>query len=73
MWDLKNEKIFFGLKLAVKKSVKKHEQLFISYGDRANSFLLVEYGFALPYNRFDFYRVDNVTLKTFFDKEEPFF
>ena len=47
-------------------SIKKHEQLHITYGERANSFLLVEYGFAIPDNRFDFYRRSNLTLSTFY-------
>jgi hypothetical protein len=42
------------------------EEMFITYGARANSFLLVEYGFAIRDNKFDFNRVNNVTAKTFF-------
>ncbi len=37
--------------------IKKHDELFICYGERANSYLLVEYGFAIPDNKYDFVRV----------------
>ena len=46
--------------------MKQHEQLHITYGERANSFLLVEYGFAIPENRYDFVRRSNLTLATFY-------
>ena len=67
VWDLDNESIGFGLKLFSKNySIKKHEQLHICYGERANSFLLIEYGFAIPDNRFDFVRRSNLTLASFY-------
>ena len=46
--------------------IKKHQQLHITYGERANSFLLVEYGFAIPENRYDFVRRSDLTIKTFY-------
>jgi len=39
------------------------EELLISYGERANSFLIVEYGFALPDNRYDFFRFKGINLE----------
>ena len=42
------------------------EELFITYGARANSFLLVEYGFAIMDNKYDFNRVKDITVNTFF-------
>lgn len=73
MWDLTNPAICFGLKLQKQKSVKKHEQVYITYGERANSFLLVEYGFAIPYNQFDYLRVNNVTIIDFCAEVTPDF
>ena len=68
MWDLNaDDHIGFGLKLINKNySLKRHEQLHISYGERANSFLLTEYGFAIPENRYDYVRRSNLTLKSFY-------
>ena len=67
VWDLDNEQIFFGLKLLNKNySIKKHEQLHITYGERSNSFLIVEYGFTLKNNQFDFVRRKELTIGTFY-------
>ena len=65
-----NDKIFFGLKLLNKNySIKKHEQLHITYGERSNSFLIVEYGFTLKNNQFDFVRRKQVTIDTFYPSQ----
>ena len=40
--------------------------MYITYGERANSFLLTEYGFAIPNNRYDFVRRSNLGLATFY-------
>ena len=70
MWDLDDDKIFFGLKLLNKNyTIKKHEQLHITYGERSNSFLIVEYGFALKNNQYDFVRRKKLTIDTFFPEE----
>jgi len=71
VWDLKDANIAFGLKLYKNQTVKQNEQIFICYGERSNSFLLVEYGFAIPMNNYDFYRVNNVTIADFCDTEIP--
>jgi hypothetical protein len=70
VWDLKNPEIGFGLRLTnsnmfMEYELKKHEEVTICYGERANSYLLIEYGFAIPNNKFDFVRVNDVTLKSF--------
>ena len=70
VWDLKDDSIGVGLKVADGRRVKRHQQLFITYGDRANSFLLVEYGFSVPDNPFDFVRRSELTLSTFYSQEE---
>jgi hypothetical protein len=36
--------------------LEEGEEINISYGERANSFLLIEYGFTIPDNRYDFVR-----------------
>jgi hypothetical protein len=71
VWDLNDSNIAFGLKLYKNQTVKQHEQIFICYGERSNSFLLVEYGFAIPNNCYDFYRVNNITIADFSETELP--
>ena len=38
----------------------------ITYGERSNSFLLVEYGFTIKSNRYDFVRVKDVCIEDFY-------
>ncbi len=38
-------------------SIKKGEELRLFYGERSNRFLLCEYGFCLPDNKYDYYRL----------------
>lgn len=52
----------FGLTTFKNYTVGKHEELFITYGERANSFLLIEYGFAIKNNRYDYLRVKNIDI-----------
>ena len=42
--------------------------MFITYGARANSFLLVEYGFCIANNVYDFVRVKGIDVATFYPK-----
>lgn len=65
IWDLSNDKIYVSKRLLSRAftQIEEGEELNISYGERANSFLIVEYGFALPENRYDFFRMKRVSLK----------
>ena len=42
--------------------MEEGEEINISYGERSNSFLLIEYGFTLLENRYDFVRFKKITL-----------
>ena len=65
IWPLDNDKIFICKKLMNKKAtvISEGEELNISYGERANSFLLIEYGFTVPDNRFDFVRIKDINIE----------
>ena len=65
IWDLTSDDLKFELTKYANYPIAKHEQLHISYGKRANSYLLVEYGFAIPDNPYDFVRINSVNLNTF--------
>jgi hypothetical protein len=72
VWDLESNEIFFGLQPNLKRyKVNQHSEVNISYGERANSFLLVEYGFAIPDNKYDYFRVSDIGVDKFFTKEHP--
>ena len=73
MWDVSSDEVFFGIQLHINHRFQKHEQVLISYGECANSVLLTNYGFCLPRNRYDYFRVNGVTLKTFKSPERPEF
>ena len=45
----------------------KNEEIHICYGERSNSFLIVEYGFALRNNRFDFVRIKDISYQSLID------
>ena len=47
--------------------IEKGSEVFISYGARANAFLLVEYGFTIPNNSYDYFRCIGVTASDFFN------
>ena len=70
VWNLQDDSIGFGLKVGKGKSLRKHEQVFITYGARANSFLLVEYGFTMLENHRDFVRKSDISLASFYSQEE---
>ena len=65
MWDLNNDKIYISKRLLSRANtqIAKDEEINISYGERANSFLIVEYGFCIPENRYDFYRYKKLEVK----------
>ena len=47
--------------------IEEGEELNLCYGERANSFLLIEYGFTLPNNRYDFVRLPFIKKDSFKD------
>jgi hypothetical protein len=64
MWDLNNDKIYISKRLLSRAytQIAKDEEINISYGERSNSFLIVEYGFCIPENRYDFYRLKKLDI-----------
>jgi hypothetical protein len=54
IWDPKNKAITFEVVAA--QDFTKFEQIHISYGEKSNGFFLIEYGFAVEGNKYDFYR-----------------
>lgn len=64
VWDLNNDKIFISKRLLSKAFTELHEgeEINISYGERANSFLLIEYGFTQRENRYDFVRMKGISV-----------
>ena len=74
VWSLTDPLIAFGLMLTNKNyKLDKFEEIKISYGERSNSFLLVEYGFAIKNNKYDFVRHKNISISNFYPelKTEP--
>jgi hypothetical protein len=66
-WSLTDPMVAFGLMISNRfNPLKTHKELNICYGERSNSMLLVEYGFAIKNNKYDFVRVKNITIQTFF-------
>jgi len=66
-WSLTDPMVAFGLMISNRfNPLKTHKELKICYGERSNSMLLVEYGFAIKNNKYDFVRVKNITIQTFF-------
>ena len=61
IWNLNDNGISFGIK-PINKNMEydEGEEIHLSYGERANSFLIVEYGFALRHNRYDFVRIKGI-------------
>lgn len=62
VWDLTSDKIFISKRLLSRifTELAEGEEINISYGERANSFLIVEYGFAQENNRYDFVRLNGI-------------
>jgi hypothetical protein len=59
VWPLDHdEDISFGVRLNhPDQPMRKGEQIYLDYGNRANSYLLNEYGFTLKNNPFDYVRL----------------
>jgi ATP-binding cassette subfamily B (MDR/TAP) protein 7 len=51
---IKSRDVQLSYQLFTLKPVKKHSQIFINYGTFNNTKLLLEYGFIIPNNQFDF-------------------
>lgn len=51
---IRNGDVKLSYQLFTLKPVKKHNQIFINYGNFNNTKLLLEYGFTLPSNQMDF-------------------
>ncbi|KAI9742547.1 MAG: hypothetical protein M1818_003687 [Claussenomyces sp. TS43310] len=54
-----------GYKICTDRRVDKGEEIFISYGNHSNDFLLAEYGFILDENKWDQISLDEVVLPFF--------
>jgi hypothetical protein len=51
-----------GYKICADREIEKGEEVYISYGNHSNDFLLVEYGFILAENRWDQISLDEIIL-----------
>lgn len=51
---IKARQLHLSYQLFTLKPVRKHDQIFINYGTYNNTKLLLEYGFIIPDNQFDF-------------------
>jgi hypothetical protein len=58
LWKLDDNGVYFGVK-PLNKNIEygNEEEIHLCYGERANSFLIVEYGFTVSENRYDFVRL----------------
>jgi len=57
-WDLNDDKIFFNFIFNEDTPKKAGEQICINYGHFSNKYLLMEYGFSLENNKYDYFRLD---------------
>jgi hypothetical protein len=54
-----------GYKICTDRQIEKGEELYISYGNHSNDFLLAEYGFILDENKWDEISLDELILPLF--------
>lgn len=59
-----------GYEICAYEPIEKGQELYISYGNHSNDFLLVEYGFILEENRWDEISLDDVILPLFSEKQK---
>lgn len=59
-----------GYKISADRRYKKGEEVYISYGDHSNDFLLAEYGFILAENKWDSVCLDEFILPLFSESQK---
>jgi hypothetical protein len=59
-----------GYKICTDRRVKKGDEIFISYGNHSNDFLLTEYGFILGENKWDQISLDDLILPLFSEAQK---
>lgn len=59
-----------GYTFSADRKIRKGDEIYISYGNHSNDFLLAEYGFVLDDNRWDEVPLDNVLLTLFSDEQK---
>ncbi|TGO07454.1 hypothetical protein BTUL_0275g00160 [Botrytis tulipae] len=59
-----------GYKICADRQIAKGEEIYITYGNHSNDFLLAEYGFILVENRWDAVCLDGVILPLFSEKQK---
>ena len=60
----------FGYKICTDRPIGKGEEIYVSYGNHSNDFLLVEYGFILAENRWDEICLDDIILSQFSEEQK---
>ncbi len=51
-----------GFKISSDRVYERDDEIYISYGSHSNDFLLAEYGFILPGNKWDEIQLDHILL-----------
>jgi len=59
-----------GYKICTDRQIRKGEEIFISYGNHSNDFLLAEYGFILDENQWDETPLDDFILPLFSEAQK---
>ncbi|KAH7321503.1 hypothetical protein BKA65DRAFT_512311 [Rhexocercosporidium sp. MPI-PUGE-AT-0058] len=59
-----------GYKICADRHIEKGEEIYISYGNHSNDFLLAEYGFILDDNKWDEIALDEVILPLFSEEQK---
>lgn len=59
-----------GYKICTDRQIEKGEEIYISYGNHSNDFLLAEYGFILDENKWDEITLDEVILPLFSEEQK---
>lgn len=59
-----------GYQISTDRDIEKGEEVYISYGNHSNDFLLAEYGFTLAENRWDRIYLDDILLPLFSEDQK---